>query len=193
MLVGILLVALLVACYSCIDIGNNKNGSKGIAVHFCDKNVYLGVANLSDDSYKSLNVNGRLTANNIKVKKGARVMGEATIVDSKFADLNIMGRASLTNLTVTDKLKIMGKADLNDGTYGEIVLHGQKFKLANIVADSITLKDVDSDSKKAKQQYLNLTNCKISGDVICKASNCDLIMDQNTKIAGKIIGFNGFK
>ena len=193
MLFGFLLILLVVACYSCIDINHTKNGSKGLTVHFMDKNVYLGVANLSDDSYKSLSVNGVLTADNIKVKEAAKIMGEATIVDSKFVDLDIMGRAKLTNLQVSERLKVMGKANLTGGTYGQIILHGQKFNLTGVTASSIIIKNDDNvGTKEPKKCQLNLVNSKINGDLICKSGNCDLLMDQDTQVSGKITGFNGF-
>lgn len=77
-----------------------------------------------------------------------------------------------------------------DYTMDTLKAKSYNLQTGNIVANSITLK---GDDKKSKRLQLKLSNCKISGDVICKTGNCDLIMDQSTKILGKIIGFNGFK
>ncbi len=185
-----LLIGLIVACYSCIEIGDTNSGNKGMIVHAFDNDVYLGVANLSNQSFKNLKITGSLHADNIIVTQSAKIMGDAVVIDSAINELFILGKAKLNNLKVTKKTKIIGKAKFNGGTYDELVLQGAKFELSDLVAGSITIKGDDSGSKAAKKSKLILTNCQISGDVICKMPNCDLVIDQNTRVMGKILGFN---
>lgn len=186
-MVGILLIGLIVACYSCIEIGDSKSGNKGMVVHAFDHDVYLGVANLVNKSCKNLKVTGTLQADNLIVTGSARIVGDAMIVDSNIVDLSVLGKAKLNNLTVTKKLKVTGKAKLNTGSYQEISLHGQNFELFNLTAGTINLKT--DQHKNGKTARLVLYNCQITGDVICISPNCELIVDPSTKITGKIIGF----
>ncbi len=186
-MVGILLIGLLVACYSCIEIGDTKSGNKGMVVHAFDHDVYLGVASLVNKSCKNLKVTGTLNADNLIVSGSTRVVGDAIIVDSNIADLTVVGKARLSNLTVTKKLKITGKAKLNSGSYQEINLHGQNFELFNLSSGTIIIKtDNYNNSKTAR---LVLYNCQVAGDVICTSPNCELVIDKSTKNTGKIIGF----
>jgi small basic protein len=186
--VGILLIGLLVACYSCIEIGDTKSGNKGMVVHAFDHDVYLGVASLVNKSCKNLKVTGTLHADNLIVTGSARVVGSAIVVDSNIAELSVLGKAKLNNLTVTKRLKLTGKAKINTGSYPEISLHGQNFELCNLtVAGSITIKT--DHHKNDNTARLVLYNCQIAGDVICLSPNCELIVDSTTKITGKIFGF----
>lgn len=185
-----MLLGLIVACYSCIEIGDNNSGNKGMIVHAFDNDVYLGIANLSNQSFKNLKITGSLHADNIIVTQSAKIMGDVVMIDSAINDLSILGKAKLNNLKVTKKTKIIGKAKFNGGSYDDLILQGQKFELSNVVASSIIIKGDDSGSKEAKKSKIILTNCQISGDVICKVPNCDLVIDQNTRVMGQIIGFN---
>lgn len=187
-MVGILLIGLLVACYSCIEIGDTKSGNKGVIVHIFDQDMYLGVANVHNKSCKNLKVTGTLNADNLIVSEIAKIVGDAIIIDSNISDLNILGKAKLTNVTVTKKLKVVGKAKINTGSYQEIDLHGKNFELYNLTAGSIVMKS-DHNNHKPRKSQLVLYNCTVNGDVICLAPNCDLLIDKSTKISGKIIGF----
>lgn len=185
-MVSILLIGLLLACYSCVEIGDSKSGNKGVILHAFDQDLYLGVANLQNKSYKNLKVTGTLNADNLIVSGTTKVVGDAIMVDSNIRDLNIVGKARLTNLVVSRNLKIVGKGKINTGSYREMDLHGKSFELYNLTTGSIIIKN---DSNKAKTAQIVLYNCKVTGDIICLAPNCNLLIDKSTQISGKIIGF----
>lgn len=152
--------------------------------------VYLGDLSLSNDSYKSLNITGNLVGEQISVGK-LKVMGKAVISDSTLGKTNILGKAKFVNVNMTEDFTITGKAVLKDGECQHIVLRGQQFDLNGLKALSITIRGDDPGSKDNKTHQIVLTNCTINGNVVCDGiQDCTLILDVNTKITGKIIGFS---
>jgi hypothetical protein len=191
-MVGILLVGLLIACYSCIEIGKKPSGTQGVIIHAFENSVYVCKANLLDSSYKYLKVTGMLQARHITVTNTAKVMGDAVINDSSIQELTVLGKAKLINLDMTGDLKIIGKAVLDNGNYNDISLQGRKFTLNNVNAYGLNFKGDDASNKQNKKQKLILTDCKINGDVVGQdAQNSELILVGKTIITGKIIGFKG--
>ncbi len=155
----------------------------------------FGAISLSKTSQNKIHHSGVLQLENVNVDGETIVNGFLTAKNSQFHELTINGQGLLENTELLGPVSVNGQlllknvnADTAVTVYGFLGARSTAFtkpvtvKSSNVDFIDSTLESITVEPVKDKQQTVNLTRSKVSGEVIFASGNGIVKMDPQSSV-----------
>jgi len=166
-----------------------------------NKTTYYGYANLNhltqdaveidgsgiveDSKFNFLTTNGSLDAKDVTVKN-LSTKGSLKAQNLVTDNLTVLGSAYGERVTVSGKTSISGWLNMIDSKFANI-----EFTTGNATLESTSVSNIIFTNPNAEGQKLTLRgNSVVEGDITFKSGKGEVVLGNNSKIKGKVVGGN---
>ena len=159
---------------------------------FDDVTVVNGLANLRNQSFTALLVNGAASIYGVTVLQGTIINGSAYLEHSRFKDLEINGSADCTTIWVDRVISVNGSARFKKSQLNIMYIRGNQCDLIDTrVNGHIWVMSVQNGLGNTKEHIL-LVDTIVDGDIIFESKQGTVELQGTSKVLGNVIGGSVF-
>lgn len=147
-----------------------------------------GVANVRNQSYDSLLVNGAANLEHVTIVQKLEVNGTCNVESCTITHAFIKGALSVEDSTISGKTHVIGNANFEDSILKEVETTSRKVVFEDCKVESITMAQWDDWWFFKRTRKVILEDTVVSGDITFEDEGGVVILKGSSKIEGSIVG-----